>query len=68
MGVKEIAETVNGEIGVNDAHHGTDEKQQQQNLDAVVNKEVERGAELCFGTQTYQAVNQPICKVLNHKK
>ena len=66
MGLQVIPQPVDGQIGVDDTHDGTDEEQQQQNLYAVVNKKVEGTADFCVGTQTDKAVNQPICKILNH--
>ena len=60
------SQPVDGEVGIDDAHQYTDEKQQNQNLDAVVEEEVYGDAQRGVGTQTENSVNQPVGKCLYH--
>ena len=43
-----IPQSLNGEIGVYNAHDATDEKQQNQDLDTVIDEEVD-GTAQCGG-------------------
>ena len=45
-----VAQPLEGEIGVDDAHDGADDEEQQHNFYRVVDKKVKGAAERCVGT------------------
>ena len=58
---------LDGEIGVDDAHHEADTEQQKDDLHGVVHEEVDRHPKRGAGIQTEDAIHQPVCESLNHK-
>ena len=66
-GRKVMAQIVNRKIGIDDSHYHTDQKQQDQNFDTVVEKEIDSTSEMCFGTHPEYAVDKPVGKSLNHR-
>lgn len=61
------SQPLDGEIGVDDAHHDTDTEEQQDDLDRVVNEEVDRFAQSGAALQTGETIDEPIGKLLYHK-
>ena len=49
-------------LNIDNAHHKTDTKKQDDNLDAVVEKEIDSCTYWCCGIHPEDAINQPICK------
>ena len=66
-GGKAAAQFVDGKIGIDNAHDQTDRKQQEQNFDAVVDKEIDGVSRMRFGAHPEHAVDEPVGKSLNHR-
>ena len=47
-----VPQSLDGEISVDNAHDAADEKQQNQNLDAVIDEEVDGTAQGCGAVQS----------------
>ena len=48
-------------------NYHTDQEQQDQNFDTVVEKEIDSASEMCFGAHPEYAVDEPVGKSLNHR-
>ena len=61
-----VAQPFDREIGIDNAHQYTDEEQQDQNLDRVVEEKVHSRAQGSSDTQPENPIDQPVCKILYH--
>jgi hypothetical protein len=52
-----VVESLNGEVGVDNAHHKTYAEKQYNNLDAVVKEEIDSRTQWRGGIQTEDAIH-----------
>ena len=62
-----MTQFVDREIGIDDSHRQADEKQQDQNFDAVVEKEIDGTSQMRVGVHPEYAVDEPVGKSLDHR-
>ena len=63
---KIIPQSLNGEISVDNAHDAADKEEQQQNLYAVIDEEVDGSSQGGSAVQSYDGIYKPIGKLLYH--
>ena len=56
-----------GEIGIDNAHDDADNKQQNDNLQCVIHKEVKCLSQMSSGIYATYIIYKPIGELLNHK-
>ena len=60
FGRQKYLKALNGEVSIDQPHQRADEKEQNQNLDGVVKKEVDGGAQMRIRLQRQQLIRDPI--------
>ena len=61
-----VPQPLYGEIGINYAHKGADEEEQQQDFDAIIHKKVYCAAQGRGSVESHKGIDEPVCKLLYH--
>ena len=61
-----VPQPLYGEIGIDNAHKGADEEEQQQDFDAIIHKKVYCAAQGRSTAEHHKGIDEPVCKLLYH--